>query len=1123
MSKQLHEATLAQIKSAQPDSSTWLSANAGSGKTRVLTDRVARLLLSGVNPQNILCLTYTKAAASEMQNRLFGRLGAWAMKPEVELREELAELGEGGADAATLSEARRLFARAIETPGGLRIQTIHSFCASLLRRFPLEAGVTPPFTELDDRTAALLRENVLDTLSETSPEIVRDMAHVMGGNDAEKFTQQIVGKKAQFSKEVSEAEAKALFGLPDSLTEDSLVSEVFLGGELELISELQAPLMAGKPTDIKNAKALAEISQVGLGALRALEAVMLFTGSSKKAPFGAKIGSFPTKATQGAIEHLMPRLEALMLRVEAARSKRIALAAATKTLVLHHFARAFIARYEAQKAQRGWLDFDDLILKTKELLTDPAVAQWVLFRLDGGIDHILVDEAQDTSPAQWSVIEELAREITAGDGTREAGERTIFVVGDKKQSIYSFQGADSREFDKMRNAFADKLKHRDKPLATRSLAYSFRSSPAVLSVVDIVFESQEEFGVSDNEHHIAFHKDMPGRVDIWPIISKSEAADDVPWDNPVDLISPADPVSILAENIAESIFTMISERVLIPTKKDENDAWLARPVHEGDFLILMQSRSALFHEIIRACKAKGLDVAGADRLKVGEELAVKDITALLSFLTTEADDLSLATALRSPIFGWSEQQLFTLAHGRKAGLWEALRKTKDSHAETHAILKDLRDETDFSRPYELIERILTRHGGRKNFLKRLGHEAEDGIDAFLAQALAYERLSVPSLTGFLGWLESDDPEIKRQIESGGKRIRVMTVHGSKGLEAPIVIMPDAADRKNDVKDMVLADGSTAVWKLAKDESPEALRHIMDQKQAAQAAERERLLYVSMTRAEKWLIVAAAGDVKNQESWHNQISAASEALKFEEAIGTVGSFQRYEHGDWESLKTESNTPEITSEVTLEAFFQLPAPADLKGAKTLSPSALGGAKALSGDAGQDEEQAKQFGTDVHRLLEVLPEWPSADWAQIAQSLLGDGHITALTEARRSLEAPHLAHLFAKGTLSEVPMSAPSARFDARLHGIVDRLVVTEGEVLIVDYKTNATVPSRPDDTPLGLLRQMGAYAEAAQLIWPNKRITTAILWTKTAELMSLDHDLVIASLDDTPYLDVAPAAS
>ncbi|MBU2980355.1 double-strand break repair helicase AddA [Lentibacter algarum] len=1124
MKKLPHEASVAQIVAADPSLSTWLSANAGSGKTRVLTDRVARLLLKGVSPQNVLCLTYTKAAASEMQNRLFKRLGSWAMRPNETLRKELEELGEVAADAETLANARRLFARAIETPGGLRIQTIHSFCAALLRRFPLEAGVSPQFAELDDRTAAQLREQVLDTMaaSATDASLVRGMAQVLGGSEPEKLTQQIVSNKAKFEKPMTLAMANELFQLPAQADENYAASIALDGSEESLVEAClsirgQTTSMYQKFIDaLQSAVALPDSKQT----LEALYKICLYSNSNHD----SKSSNFPQSRHTAAVkvfEPVIEELHALMDRVHDAKHVQLALVSVQKTLALHKFARQFLWHYETLKAQRGWLDFDDLIHKTKELLTDSNVAQWVLYRLDGGIDHILVDEAQDTSPEQWSVIEELAREITSGDGAREADERTIFVVGDKKQSIYSFQGADSREFDRMREEFSKKLAHRSKPLNERSLAYSFRSSPAILSLVDQVFADRPEFGVADNERHIAFHHDMPGRVDIWPVVEKTAKDDGTPWYNPVDLLSPADPVSILAENIALNIRTMIDDKQLIPTEKAKDGTWQGRPVHEGDFLILMQRRSPLFHEIIRACKAKGLDVAGADRLKVGEEIAVKDITALLSFLATESDDLSLAAALRSPIFGWSEQQLFTLAHGRKGGLWEALRKASDKHPQTFEILKDLRDQADFARPYELIERMLTRHGARQRFLKRLGHEAEDAIDAFLSQALSFERFSVPSLTGFLSWLASDDPEVKRQMESGGKRIRVMTVHGSKGLESPIVIMPDTADRKTEVSDHVLASNETALWKQPKTERPEILREVVKQKEAALVAERERLLYVSMTRAEKWLIVAAAGAVDKEDSWMNRVLLAAEQLPFDST--TNAAFKRYEVGDWGAIETVSNQAKSIENAALEGYFQLPAPQGLEGPKPLSPSDLGGAKALAGETGQDEETALRYGTEVHLLLEVLPGFPAAQWEQVAGSILGESYAQQLTEARLTLEAPHLAHLFANGTLGEVPLSAPSKTLGARMHGIIDRLVISDNAVLIVDYKTNRSLPANATDTPQGLLRQMGAYAEATAQIWPNKTISTAILWTKTAELMPLDHDLVIKALRDTPHLDVRRAAS
>ncbi|MEZ5714553.1 MAG: UvrD-helicase domain-containing protein [Paracoccaceae bacterium] len=497
-----------------------------------------------------------------------------------------------------------------------------------------------------------------------------------------------------------------------------------------------------------------------------------------------------------------------MARVEATRLTRLNLAAARQSHALHRFATAFLRHYEARKQARGWLDFDDLIQRTRTLLNDPQVAAWVLYRLDGGIDHILVDEAQDTSPAQWNVIERLAQEFTAGMGARADVARTIFVVGDKKQSIYSFQGADPREFDRMQAEFRARLAATNRPLQSSVLEYSFRSAHAVLALVDRTFEGREGAGFAPDQRHKAFFDAMPGRVDLWPVVEKSDKPEPRDWYDPVDMLGPDEPVSILARQVAEGIAAMIGS-AHIPVKQGRSGDFALRPVHAGDILILVQRRSPLFHAIIRECKALGLPIAGADRLRIGGELAVRDVAALLRFLDLPEDDLSLATTLKSPLFGWNEQDLFTLAHGRKGFLWEALRADA-THGETLAILDDLRRQADFLRPYELIERILTRHRGRQRLLERLGREAEDGIDALLAQALAYERAAVPSLTGFLVWLDSGEVEIKRQMESAGRQIRVMTVHGAKGLEAPIVILPDTAKRKLEVKDQLLTGDPGAV-------------------------------------------------------------------------------------------------------------------------------------------------------------------------------------------------------------------------------------------------------------------------------------------------------------------------
>ncbi|GAA6209691.1 double-strand break repair helicase AddA [Cognatishimia sp. WU-CL00825] len=1110
-----NDATERQVQAARPDASTWLSANAGSGKTRVLTDRVARLLLQGVQPQHILCLTYTKAAASEMQNRLFKRLGNWAMKDNAGLKNELLELGvDGDIGSQQLRDARTLFARAIETPGGLKIQTIHSFCASLLRRFPLEAGVSPLFKEMEDRAATMLREDIVAEMADGAhTHLVQSLARYFTGENFETLTSEVVRNAAAFTPAPDTDTVNETLGLAAGTTEESIASDVFLGDEADLVSALIEVLGTGSAMDGKAAVKLSQIQKVDFNSLPVLESVFL-TGAGAKEPFTAKIGGFPTKKLQKDHPDLIARIEKFMLRVEAARAQRIALANAQRSLVLWRFAHQFLQLYTTQKQQRGWLDFDDLILRARNLLSDQAVAEWVLYRLDGGIDHILVDEAQDTSPVQWQVIERLAQEFTSGEGARDGAPRTIFVVGDKKQSIYSFQGADPAEFDRMRTDFAERLQGSEAPLQSLELEYSFRSSDAILRVVDACFKIRPD---TSFDHHIAFNGDLPGRVDLWPVVEKSETPEEGDWFDPVDRLSETHHTVYLAQNIAREIKRMITQGVTIPADKDENGVYGQRPVRAGDFLILVQRRSDLFQEIIRACKVAKLPIAGADRLKVGAEMAVRDLAALLNFLATPEDSLSLATVLKSPLFGWSEQALFDLAHRRSGPLlWQALRDRGDEFPKTMGVLGDLMGKTDFLRPYDLIERVLTRHDGRRKLLSRLGNEAEDGINALLSQALSYERSAVPSLTGFLVWMETDDLEIKRQMDSASDQIRVMTVHGSKGLEAPIVIMPDTGKRQIRTSDQIALSKGVPLWNTGGAAAPQTLIETRENMVNAQRAERLRLLYVAMTRAEKWLIIAAAGDLdKSGDTWYQIAEAGLKSLGALPQDFVFGLGLRYSHGDWTGPRLESDVERISTLPALPDYFNHKAPDCAAKRDTLSPSELGGAKALPGDAGLDEEEAKKRGRQIHLLLEHLPHSDAQDWPQIASDILknsgepaAEGDQSLLQEAQAVLLSDALAFIFAPDTLAEVSLTAD---FEGeRLHGTIDRLIVTESKVLAIDFKTNAVVPDRPERVPEGLLRQMGAYAHALAQIYPHHQIETALLWTRTASLMPLSNKLITTAL-------------
>lgn len=1113
------DATLAQVRAAQPDVSTWVGANAGSGKTRVLTDRVARLLLHGTEPQKILCLTYTKAAASEMQNRLFKRLGAWAMMPDPELRDALAQLGEedrlGDAD---LRNARRLFANALETPGGLKIQTIHSFCDKLLRRFPLEAGVSPQFEVLEDRQAKLLRAEILEELAiGTGLPAVDRLARFMSGLEPDALLSEIAGKRKVLEIEP----VRALFGTVAQEDPDTFLDYI-LGSDGRDVLVDAARIIGEEQTNVADVAKIEKLLNAKTidAFLNAAGGLLIYGATAKAGPFSAKYDKLPSqKPCREAHPDLVDALHEIMERTEEVYWLYVNHLALERAEALAAFSDAFLERYDARKLDAGRLDYDDLIARAGALLSHSKSAQWVLYKLDGGIDHVLVDEAQDTSPSQWDVVKLLTDEFTAGDSGQDT-VRTVFVVGDEKQSIYSFQGADPAEFDVMRQRFSDRLAAVDQRLEEQDLAYSFRSADPVLRLVDKVFDGDAGAGFRKQSLHRPFFTELPGRVDLWPFEEKVKTEDDTPWFKPVDTPEPDNPQIVLARKVTDWIERLLASGQELPGK--------GRAIQPSDFLILVQGRRPIFHNIIKELKARNLPVAGADRLNVGQELAVRDVLSLLKFADLPEDDLSLAEALRSPLLGFGEDDLFRVAHGRPDGmtLWQSLRKFEGVYPDQLAILRDLLKQADFLRPYELIELILTKHGGRERVLARLGLEAEDGLDELLSQAMRYEQLEAPSLPGFLNWFAAGKVEIKREMDASAGQIRVMTVHGAKGLEAPIVILPDTEVRagNRDVSQIMPLDGGGFLWKSPKELMP------MAQMEAAAAAkdfaeqERMRLLYVALTRAAQWLVVAGAGNQGKEvaSSWYNLVEDAmqkSDWLPIEQTeVAGVGVCSSVLH-NWSEDLVKKDAASGPNAISAPDWMTAPAPAIVKPPAPFSPSRLDGAKIVAGGDDVDAEAAMRKGRQVHLLLEHLPQsTPAARRDRARQLLVGDctpadeaEFEMALAETAAVLDDPALAYLFAPETLAEVAVSAAIPEMDNRvMDGIIDRLVVTDDRVLIVDFKTNFVVPQTADQTPLGILRQLGAYRSAVLQLYPDRPVDVAVLWTATRELMTVDHDIVMQAL-------------
>jgi len=1073
------EATEAQIAAALPARSAWVSANAGSGKTRVLTNRVARLLLEGTAPGRILCLTFTKAAAAEMQNRLFKQLGEWAMMPDDPLRKALAALGETDLPEAQLLHARSLFARALETPGGLKIQTIHAFCESLLHRFPLEAQVSPDFELLDERGAAALRAEVLDEMALAGPDDFAEFIEKAG--DPESFLHDILKHQELFEHDFYESAAADAIGAEPNLTEDMLLARVLEGFDDQTLDIFIDALFQGGGVKDGNAAELLVASRKN-PAGTALD--LLAEGFLRKDKLPLSTRSFPVKAVKKIFPSAQEIMETLVGRVYAAHQSRLALVALEKARVLHGFASGFLARYNTHKAARAVLEFEDLIRKADALLRDSEMAQWVLYRLDGGIDHILVDEAQDTSPLQWDIVKALAEEIYAAAGDTP---RTVFVVGDEKQSIFSFQGADPHEFARVKALLHERLAAVGTPMYEGALLCSFRSASPILSLVDQVFSGDVRGGVAGEIAHVAADDALPGRVELWPFYEKEPAEEMLPWDAPVDALPPSDPVLLLAEDVAARVVEIIKTKVVLPGK--------SRPVQAGDFLILVQARGALFQALLKALKAAEVPVAGADRLKVAEELAVKDLLALLQFAANPRDDLALACALRSPLCGVSEAELFRLAHGREGSLWRAVRPDD--------ILSDILDRVDYDRPFELLQRILIHHKGREKLLARLGPEAEEGVDELLRQALEYERAEAPSLTGFLNWVKADDLTVKRQFNNEDNLLRIMTVHGAKGLEAPIVILPQTVKKANNQGKAVLAleDGFAACGSAVA-LLPEALADARKAEHALQTEEKMRLLYVALTRAKSWLIMAGSGDRKKvPENWYDPV---------EEALNALGAETREKgrlvlENNW-ALEKGNAKAEEKPRPDLPDWLFAPAPKPIKPPRAVSPSELGGAHTIKGALA--DEDAVLRGTQIHILLEHLGNVPPEARATQALTLVKSPLSGVVEEALKVLQAPDLAAIFTPETLHEVAVSATLPEIGPT-SGRIDALIIGD-TILAVDFKSNPQVPSSPEATPEAFLRQMAAYKAALALIYPDREVKTAILWTATQTLMPLPAQLCDAAL-------------
>jgi ATP-dependent helicase/nuclease subunit A len=1120
-----------QALASDPTRSAWVSANAGSGKTHVLTQRVLRLLLAGAKPAQILGLTFTKAAAANMAARIFDELSRWTSLDDEKLAERIVETGAGKPGPPALAFARQLFARTIETPGGLKIQTLHAFCERLLQLFPFEANVPAHFRVVDEREAAALmreaRDRALAALK-AFPEGEAALDRVARDAGAFAFDKLLVEAKdfaetlAAFHDAAHYREAlNGRLGLPEGVTTESVEAEM-LGGDVGR-SHRRAwaqGLALGKAND-KAFAAKLHAADACMDQAERVQALLaaFFTKDGEGEPRGGTKGQLTGAELRDRRPGLEADLQRELTRLIALRERRRAAGTLERSAALFMVAGAILKGFAAAKAERGALDFADQIARALALVTRSSAA-WVMHKLDYGLDHLLIDEAQDNSAEQWRIVEKLTEEFFAGESARPHG-RTVFAVGDEKQSIFSFQGAEPEKFAEMRRFFERRHREAAKPFASVPLNFSFRSAPAVLAAVDKTFgteEAREGLAAGDEPPlaHEAIRTNLQGVVEVWPTVKAAKGPDPDDWRMPLDEPAAHDPAVILARRIADQ-----TARWLKPESRErviDKDSGSPRPIRPGDVMILVRRRNAFFEAMIRALKDKGVKVAGADRLKLNQHIAVMDLIAAGRASLTPDDDLTLACLLKSPLIGLDDNMLYALAGDRTGSLAGALAASDEDQAQKFAgRVAEWRARAARFGPYAFYARLLGEEGGRKALIARLGDDASDPIDEFLALALAHERSEAPSLTRFLAEVEADEAEIKRDLEAESEGVRVLTVHASKGLEAPIVFLPDTTVAPGGEHDPKLLPLIAPVgpllfaWSRKKSEDCEAVAAARGERRKAEAGEHRRLLYVAMTRAAERLIVAGYETQKGRKNgcWYDLVAeglkdAAIEAPAFWDEGAAV---RRY--GEGLAADGSAEQPAVADQpppAWLSALVEPEAAPAL-----LRPSAA--VAAQDGAAGRRLE-----GLVAHALLNLLPAVDAERRAEAARAYL-DAHGAALSKGTRdviarqaiaTVEAPELAPLFGAGSRGEVSFVGGLERPGGAglpLSGRLDRLAVTDDAILIADFKLGGA-PERPVGAHVA---QLALYRAALAPLYPSRRVSASLVYLDGPEVRPLSDRDLDAALD------------
>ena len=1114
------QATLRQIAASNPNLSVFVSANAGTGKTQVLTMRVLRLLLSGISPETILCVTYTKAAAAEMKSRLYKQLSIWAICDQTDLLFELKKLGEDRPTQAQIQTARSLFANILDHEDGPRIETLHSFCQAVLRRFPVEAKVPPEFqllSEMDsDRLVTDCFFDLLQQVGQLHDTLLAEALSVIIQQTDEKQALKHI-KTGLHNRHNMQHFTDDPLGLSDN--ESELRQQLGVEHKVDLIAAEQE--LAIQIRQMPLARIITALLKGGLQqADRGHQLQVWLEVDEEGRPmdiaaladvFLTKDGGWRKNLTDKKVDAYDPECAAFQAQIIERLGHYFKLKSAERCVLLSQslarVSAAVYQQFQARKFAAGMLDYEDLIFFTDKLLAQEQMMAWVRWKLDQGINHLLIDEAQDTSPAQWELLDRLSASFF--DGDEEAKHKTVFAVGDYKQSIYSFQGADPKTFADQKQTWMQRASAVLKPFDVIDFTLSFRSSQAVLSFVDCVMSADEVTGLGSSAYrsHDVFRTGMPGLVEVWPATTGEEKTELPLFDAP-DLSDHQDNDARHANAVVAHIKDLLAG----------NEVKLfCRAIRPQDILILVRKRDT-FYALLRAeLERENIPVAGADRIVLNNQIEILDLLALGDVCLLPEDDLQLACLLKSPLLGLTEDELFELATGRgEASLFDALvmaAETGTPFAEAAKKLLRWLGLADQLPVFEFFSLVLT-EGGRQAFHSRLGPAVDDSLNAFLLQTREHGQHGQAGLTHFLNFFRQGGSEVKRDMDTEhGGQIRVMSIHGAKGLEAPIVYLPDML-RPTHPSSSLVQTPTGLYWPSGQSVPLDMIEQMKQSNKKIRDEEDFRLLYVALTRAQQALFVSGWQRPRQrmpENSWHDLL-----ARQIQHCAGAIQNAD----GVW---RLETPGEDITSQddamsaVPLSAgvppawYFREPEPETTQ-ALPLVPSDLGEPDQIVAFTAANRRKALLRGQFVHKLFEILPYLPADKWSEAAEKIAASlltgvaalNHQKGLTradiqmllrQATAVMADKRLCGLFGPDALAEAAISGKVGHLVVQ--GQVDRLVVRETDVLLADFKTG-TPPTDKTDMPVRYVRQMAVYAELLSQIYPAKKVTCWVIWTQTAEI-------------------------